>query len=108
MKCRESSSRQNMKNRVKAKSSTVLGLGLGLVICVLSGHAQTRVPVSRGGSGRQTIVARPRHTGRFFAGPASVPYFYPDYDSEPEASETPGPQITVTQAAPPAVVTTNN
>ena len=47
-----------MNKRGIAKSFILLGLGVGLVICVLPGNAQTRIPMSRGGSGgRQTVVS---------------------------------------------------
>src|SRR5579863_5257297 len=74
----------------------------GATIFVPSAQAQRRAAGARRGGARIGFV-RARSGGAFFAGSAFAPYYYSDYDSEPEDIEAPPPQIIiVSQAAPPA------
>jgi hypothetical protein len=83
---------------------------LGALVFVSSAHAQARGAFSSSTVGRTGMVASGRHGGGPIArlrrshhsstGSGYIPYFYDDYDSEPEMSEPP-PQ-TVEPAAQPA------
>jgi hypothetical protein len=84
---------------------------LGAMVFVSSAHAQARGGFSSTPAGRTGIAVSGRHGGRTglarlrrshhsSTGSGYIPYFYDDYDSEPEMSEPP-PQ-TVEPAAQPA------
>src|SRR5215472_1149620 len=84
---------------------------LGTMVSVPSAHAQARGAFSSTSAGRtgtslsgrhggRTTFGRLRHSRRSSAASGFLPYFYSDYDSEPETSEAP-PQ-TVEPAAQPA------
>jgi hypothetical protein len=87
-----------MSTRLVALSLVVFGA----TIFVSSAQAQRRVAGVRRGGARIGFV-RPRSGGAFFAGSAFDPYYYSDYDSEPENIEAPPREIIiVSQAAPSA------
>jgi hypothetical protein len=83
---------------------------LGALVFVSSAHAQARGAFSSASGGRTGMlgsgrrggipIARLRRSHHSSTGSGYVPYFYDDYDSEPEMSE-PSPQ-TVEAAAQPA------
>src|ERR1700746_2292585 len=82
---------------------------LGALVFVSSAHAQARGGFSSAPAGRTGMVgsgrrggrpiARLRHSHHSSTGSGYVPYFYDDYDSEPEMSE-PSPQTVEATAQP--------
>ena len=83
---------------------------LGAMVFVPSAQAQRRVasaPTGRPGTavarrgGVKTRFVRQSHGRRFSSDSAFAPYFYPDYDSEPETVDAPPAQI-IEQTAEPA------
>jgi hypothetical protein len=83
---------------------------LGATVFVPSAQAQRHVasvPVGRPGlavegrGGVRTRFVRQSHGRRFSPGSAFAPYFYSDYDSEPETVDSPPAQI-IEQTAEPA------
>lgn len=86
---------------------------LGAMVFASSAHAQAHGALSSGPAGRIGMGPSGRHAGRSLAGTRRshhsstgsgyVPYFYDDYDSQPETSEPP-PQSLESAAQPaPAV-----
>jgi hypothetical protein len=97
----------------------LIGLPLAILAAMVfasSAHAQARGGFSSASAGRTGMVPSGRHAGRPIArlrrsrhsstGSGYVPYFYDDYDSEPEASEPPPQTVeaTIAQPAPAAAV----
>lgn len=84
---------------------------LGTMVFASPAHAQAHGAFSSAPAGRIGMAPSGRHAGRPIArlhrshhsstGSGYIPYFYDDYDSEPETSEPPPPQ-TVESAAQPA------
>lgn len=87
---------------------------LGAVVFVSSAHAQARgafssAPAGRTGialSGRlggRTTLVRMHRSRRSSTGSGLLPYFYSDYDSEPETNEAPPQTVEPTPQPAPAV-----
>ena len=87
---------------------------IGVVVFVFSAHAQARGAFSSAPAGRTGTALSGRHGGRTTlvrlhrsrrssAGSGFVPYFYSDYDSEPEANEAPPQTVEPTPQPAPAV-----
>jgi hypothetical protein len=87
---------------------------LGAVVFVSSAYAQghgafSSAPAARTGTtlsgrhGGRTTFVRPRRSRRPSAGSGFLPYFYSDYDSEPETSEAPPQTVEPTAQPAPAV-----
>jgi hypothetical protein len=82
---------------------------LGAMVFVSSAHAQAHSAFSSAPAGRTGMAPAGRHAGKPIArlhrshhsstGSGYVPYFYDDYDSEPEMSEPP-PQTVEASAQP--------
>ena len=86
---------------------------LAAMVFVSSAHAQARGAFSSSPAGRTGMALSGRHGGRLIAGlhrshhsstgSGYVPYFYDDYDSEPETIEPPPQTVEVTAQPAPAV-----
>jgi hypothetical protein len=86
---------------------------VGAMVFASSAHAQAHSAFSSPSAGRNGMAPSGRHAGRLIAGrhhshhsstgSGYVPYFYDDYDSEPEASEPPPQTVEATAQPAPAV-----
>ncbi len=91
-----------MKTRLVALSVVIIGAS----IFVAPVHAQRHGAAASRGSGARIRFVRMRNTGRFFASSAFAPYYYSDYDSEPDINDASQPPIIVVQSAQAASATT--
>jgi hypothetical protein len=86
---------------------------LGVMVFASSAHAQARGGFSSASAGRTGMmvaghrggipIARLRRSRHSSTGSGYVPYFYDDYDSEPEAGEPPPQAVEATAQPAPAV-----
>jgi hypothetical protein len=84
---------------------------LGAMVFVSSAHAQAHSAFSSAPAGRTGMAPAGRHAGKPIArlhrshhssaGSGYVPYFYDDYDSEPEGSEPPPQTVEPALSLPP-------
>ena len=98
-----------MINRLVGLSLAILGA----VVFASSAHAQAHSAFSSPSAGRTGMAPSGRHAGRLIAGrhpshhsstgSGYVPYFYDDYDSEPETGEARSQIVEATAQPAPAV-----
>jgi hypothetical protein len=98
-----------MTNRLVALPLAIFGA----MVFVSSAHAQAHSAFSSAPAGRTGMASSGRHAGKPIArlrrshhsstGSGYVPYFYDDYDSEPETNEPPSQTVEATAQPAPAV-----